>query len=170
MSDTRLPRGIFLAIILVALAQAAYNFSVLPYRLASHFSASGVPNGWMTKQAFFIVYVAMVLIAAVVEFLVPLSITKSANPRLNMPHKDYWLAPGQRAETIAYVAKSLAWYGCAILLLEVLTMGLAIQANFSSPPRLPATPMMTLLISFALYNVFWITRMVRRFSSVPPTV
>src|SRR5580658_3464151 len=150
MSDTQLPKSIFFAIILVALAQGAYNFSLLPDRLASHFSASGVPNGWMTKPAFFIVYVAMVLIAAVVEFLVPLSITKCANPRLNMPNKDYWLAPGRRVETIAYIARSLAWYGCAILLLEVLTMGIAIQANFSSPPRLPAAPMMALLISFAL--------------------
>ena len=69
MSDTQLPKSIFFAIILVALAQGAYNFSLLPDRLASHFSASGVPNGWMTKPAFFIVYVAMVLIAAVPSYV-----------------------------------------------------------------------------------------------------
>jgi uncharacterized membrane protein len=170
MSGTRLPRGIFFATVFVALAQAIYNFPLLPDRLASHFNAAGVPNGWMTKPTFFAVYFAMVLIAAVPEFIVPSSIARSSNARINLPHKDYWLAPAQRADTIAYFEKSFAWFGCAILLLEVLAMGLAIQANFSSPPLLPATPIMALIVAFSVYTVVWVALMFRRFSNVPASL
>lgn len=167
MSGSRLPRLIFFAIVAIALAQAIYNFPLLPDRLASHFNAYGLPNGWMSKQAFFIVYAAMILVAAVPEFFVPYSIAHTSNARVNLPNKDYWLAPDRRASTMAYFEKSFAWFGCALLLLEVCAMGLAIQANFSSPPRLPAVPMMGLVVVFLVYTVVWVILMMRRFSTVP---
>jgi uncharacterized membrane protein len=167
MSGARLPRIIFFAIIAIALAQSVYNFPLLPHRLASHFNASGLPNGWMSKQAFFIVYAVMVLVAAIPEFYVPFTIARASNARINLPNKDYWLAPAQRAGTMAYFEKSFAWFGCALLVLEVLAMGLAIQANFSSPPRLPAAPIVGLIVAFVFYNIAWIVLMMRRFSSIP---
>jgi len=167
MSGTRLPKLIFLALVLIALAQAGYNFPLLPDRLASHFNASGIPNGWMSKPTFFAVYAAMILIAAALEFLAPLSITRTPNPRLNLPHKGYWLAPVRRGETFAYFEKFFGWYGCAVLLLEILAMGLAIQANFSSPPQLPTAPIVALLVSFFLGTMLGVALMFRRFSRVP---
>jgi uncharacterized membrane protein len=170
MSDRRIPRSIFAAIVAVALAQSIYNFPLLPDRLASHFNASGIPNGWMPKPAFFAIYAVMILIAAIVEFFVPLSIANTSSARINLPHKDYWLAPAQREGTMAYFKKSFAWFGCALLLLEVLAMGLAIQANFNSPPQLPAIPMMALVVGFVLYTIVWVILMFRRFSTIPPSL
>lgn len=170
MSGAKLPRIVFFAIILLALAQALYNFPLLPDRLASHFNASGIPNGWMPKQAFFVVYFVMIIVAAIPDFYVPYAISKTSNDRLHLPNKDYWLAPERRAETMAYFDKSLAWFGCALLLLEVLAMGLAIQANFSSPPQMPATPILVLIAAFVLYNILWIVLMFRRFSNVPDSL
>ncbi len=89
MSGSRLPRTIFFAIIAIAIAQSIYNFPQLPDRLASHFNAYGVPNGWMPKQAFFIVYGVMILVAAIPEFFVPFSIAHTSNARVNLPNKDY---------------------------------------------------------------------------------
>jgi uncharacterized membrane protein len=168
MSETRLPRSIFFAIIAIALAQATYNFPLLPETVASHFNASGVANGWMPKEAFFVVYAIMVLVACVVQFFVPYSIANVPNARVNLPHKDYWLAPAQRESTMAYFKKSFAWFGCALLLLEVLAMGLAIRANFNSPPRVSAVSMLTLVAAFLLYTIVWVILMVRHFSTVPP--
>jgi uncharacterized membrane protein len=170
MSGARLPRIIFFAIVAIALAQGIYNFPLLPDRLASHFNAYGAPNGWMTKGAFFAGYAVMVLVAAVPEFFVPFSIARTSDARINLPNKDYWLSPTQRAGTMAYFEKSFAWFGCALLLVEVLVMGLAIQANFNSPPRLAAAPMITLVVAFLLYTIVWIVLMMRRFSSVPASL
>lgn len=170
MSGSRLPRFIFFTIIAIALAQAVYNFPLLPDRLASHFNASGLPNGWMSKQAFFIAYAVMILVAAIPEFYVPYSIANTSNARINLPNKDFWLAPAQRAGTMEYFEKSFAWFGCALLLVEVCAMGLAIQANFSSPPRLPATPILSLVAAFFVYTIVWIVLLTRRFSNVPPSL
>jgi uncharacterized membrane protein len=167
MSGSRLPRMIFFAIIVIAFGQSAYNFPLLPDRLASHFNAYGAPNGWMAKQAFFIVYAVMILVAAIPEFFVPYSIARTPNARVNLPNKDYWLAPAQRAGTMEYFEKSFAWFGCALLLLEVCAMGLAIQANFNSPPRLPAVPMLSLVVAFLVYTIVWVVLMMRRFSIIP---
>ena len=170
MSETRLPRSIFFAIIALALAQAIYNFPLLPETVASHFNASGVATGWMPKQAFFAVYAVMVLVACFVQFFVPFSIANLPNARVNLPHKDYWLAPAEREATMAYFKKSFAWFACALLLFEVLAMGLAIQANFNSPPQVPAVYMLTLVGAFLLYTIVWVILMVRHFSTVPPSV
>ena len=70
MSGTRIPRVLFFAIVLAAIAQCVHDFPLLPDRLASHFGASGIPNGWMTKSQFFITFAIVLLPALAVEFWV----------------------------------------------------------------------------------------------------
>ena len=71
MSGTRIPRVLFFVIVLAAIAQCVHDFPLLPDRLASHFGASGMPNGWMTKSQFFITFAIVLLPALFVEFLLP---------------------------------------------------------------------------------------------------
>ena len=47
-----------------------------------------------------------------------------------------------------------------LLLILVLAMGLAIQANFSSPPRLPTGPILTIIIGFLVFIPFVIIDLV----------
>jgi uncharacterized membrane protein len=154
----------------VILAAAAFqcirDFPLLPQRIASHFAANGVANGWMTKSQFLIVYAVFLLPAFFVEFRLHLSIARTPEKRLNLPNKQYWLAPERRAETFAYIELFCAWFGCALLLLEVCAMGLAMQANFLSPPHMPTTPIVSLLVGFAVFTVAGIVAMRRRFSNI----
>jgi uncharacterized membrane protein len=165
VSGTRLPWSIFGVIALGALAQSIAAFPQLPDRVASHFGPSGLPNGWMSKPAFFAVYAAMVALAAVVGFIAPRSIQKKSPERINLPNKEYWLAPERRAETFGFFARSFAWYGCAVLLILVLAMGLAIQANFTSPPRMAAGSILAVLGGFIVFNVLWVAQLMRHFSN-----
>lgn len=164
MSDVRLPRYIFLGILAAAAAQCIHDFPLLPQRVASHFAASGMPNGWMTKSLFLTIYGFTLLPVLVVEFLVPRLIANSPSARLNLPNKEYWLTPERRAATFAYFERFFAWYGCAFLALLVFVMGLAMGANLNPSPQLPAAPIFSALIAFALFNVAAILAMYRRFS------
>ena len=164
MSGITLPRFLFFATILSAIAQCVHSFQMLPERVASHFGASGAANGWMTKPQFFTVYAVMLLPALAVEFWVARRIARTDGAKLNMPNKEYWLAPERRAATFAYFEKFFAWYGCAFLALEVFVMGLAMRANLDSPPRLPAGPTLAALLAFVLFNVVALFAMFRRFS------
>jgi uncharacterized membrane protein len=164
MSGTRIPKGLFFAIVLAAIAQCVHDFPLLPDRLASHFAASGIPNGWMTKPQFFITYAVVLLPAFIVEFWAHRRVAKTPEAKLRLPNKEYWLAPERRAITFAYFDSFFAWFGCIFLLVEVFTMGLAMRANFDTPPLLPTGPIATVIAGFVLYNVAAVTAMLRRFS------
>jgi uncharacterized membrane protein len=165
-SGSRLPRSIFVVIVLAAIAQCIFSFSQLPERVASHFAASGVPNGWMAKQAFFAIYAVMIALAAVVEIYPARSIGGRSSARINLPNKEYWLAPERRVLTMAYFEKFSAWYGCAFLLTFVLIMGLAIEANLNPPPRLPPGPTLAIISGFVAFNLAALIQMFRRFSKI----
>jgi hypothetical protein len=163
MPDTRLPRSIFIAILAAGVVQCAHDFPLLPERMASHFGASGMPNGWMTKSQFLAVYAIMILPAVALEFWLPRRIANNPG-RLNLPNKEYWLAPERRAETFGYLGAFFAWYGCVFLLLEVFAMGLAMRANLNEPVQLPTGPIVSALACFLLFNVVAVIAMFRRFS------
>jgi uncharacterized membrane protein len=165
MSGTRIPRVLFFIIILLAIAQCVHDYPLLPDRLASHFGASGMPNGWMTKSQFFITFAIVLLPALAVEFLLSYGIAKKPDAKLRLPNKEYWLAPERRAETFAYFDSFFAWYGCAFLFVEVFAMGLAMRANFDTPPQLPTGPIVSVLVGFVLFNVVAVVAMLRRFST-----
>ncbi len=165
MDGTRVPRSVFGAIALCALAQAILAFPQLPDRLASHFGAAGAANGWMPKPTFFVVYAAMIALAAVVGFYAPRSIAKKPALSIRLPNKEYWLAPERREETFAFFSRYFAWYGCILLLILVMAMGLAIQANFSSPPRMATGPILAIIAGFVVFNVAWVIQIMRHFSN-----
>jgi len=164
MSGTRTPHVVFFAIVLATIAQCVHDFPLLPDRLASHFSASGMPNGWMTKSQFLLVYGLVLLPALAIEFWISSRIANKPDAKLNLPNKEYWLAPERRAETLAYFDSFFAWYGCVFLLVVAFAMGLAMRANFDSPPQLPTGPIVSDIGGFLLFNVAAVIAMFRRFS------
>jgi uncharacterized membrane protein len=165
MSGTGIAKGLFFVTVLAAIAQCVHDFPLLPDRLASHFAASGMPNGWMTKQQFFITYALVLVPAFLVEFWVSHRIANKPDAKLRLPNKEYWLAPERRAETFAYFDSLFAWYGCALLLVEVFAMGLAMRANFDTPPQLPTGPIVSVIAGFVLFNIAAMIAMYRRFST-----
>jgi len=167
MSGIRIPRLLFFAIVFAAVAQCVHDFVLLPERLASHFGASGTPNGWMTKPQFFMTYALMFLVALFVEFSVGPKIATKPADKLRLPNKEYWLAPERRAETFAYFEGFFAWYGCALLLVEVLAMGLAMRANFDSPPVLATGPIVSVVAGFIVFNIAAVIALYWRFSHSP---
>jgi uncharacterized membrane protein len=165
MTERSIPKQLFWAIAAVAIAQAVYAFPLMPGRMASHFGPSGMPNGWMTKSQFFAVYAFSLLPAFVLEFWLPRKLRRTDGDKLNLPNKEYWLAPERRDSTFAYLEAFFAWYGCAFLLLIVFVMGLAMRANLNPSPRLPTGPTVTALIVFVAFTVAAIVAMLRRFSA-----
>ena len=165
MTGIQIARGLFVAIVLAAVAQCAHDFPLLPDRLASHFNAAGMPNGWMSKTQFLWVYALALIPALAIEFWVSRKIASKPDAQLNLPNKEYWLAPERRAETFAYFESFCAWYGCAFLFVIAFAMRLAMRANFDSPPMLPTGPILTDVVGFFVFNIAAVILMLRRFSS-----
>ena len=129
-------RSVFYVLTGLAILQVVYYYPRLPAVVASHFDGPGTANGWSGKDAFFALYLAIVvLLAGVFEYL-PTWLQSRPGKQLKIPNRDYWLSPERRAATWALFRRQLMLMGIANLGLVIFAVQLAIVANFEQPPRL----------------------------------
>ncbi len=165
--DSRLPKLIFVLLVLYAAIHFSYYYPQLPGVVASHFDAHGTANGWQPKSAFFRVFLAASVLAAVVGFGIPRIISAIPAELINLPNKRYWLAPEHLAETQEYLSKYFAWFGCAIFLIMIVTFDYAVQSNLH--PENPPDParMWYVLAGLLLFTLVWTSRMLAKFLHPP---
>lgn len=106
----------------------------LPPLVASHFAADGRANGWMSREAY-------AWMMALMSLVTPYAVWGAAAwlprrwPRLvNIPFRDYWLAPERREATLARLGRMGLWMG---LLSAALIAGIHVEvvlANRRVPP------------------------------------
>ena len=76
-------------------------------------------------------------------------IIASMPPRLiNLPNRQYWLAPEHLAETMAFLNAYFAWFGCAVFLIMILTFDYAIHSNLHPDRRPDVSRMWYILAGF----------------------
>ncbi len=135
----------------------------LPAHVASHFGASGFASGYTARETYLLFSIAIVVIPPV---LVAMTIGLSLRyfPQfLNLPNRDYWLAPERRDDTAAYLTVHAAWLAALLAALALATHVLVVRANLSVPPRLETGPFLIMLVTFSALMVVWIAALARRF-------
>jgi hypothetical protein len=156
-------------IFLLLVAYAAIHFSrlypQLPAVMASHFNARGAADGWQTKDAFFRVYWGVTAIAAFLVFAVPALIAIVPPQLVNLPNKNYWLAPERIAEAHRYLRVWFAWFGCAVFGVIFIGCDDAVKFNLGNPQGLASLGY--LLAGFGVFTVVWAARLFMRFARVP---
>ncbi len=131
--------------------------------VATHFAGGLLANGWMPRDGYrtFSLSFATVLpaiVAAIVGWL------PRAFPRyVNIPHREYWLAPERSAATFASIAVHGLLLGMLLCVFMAGVHWLILQANAAVPPQLPAKPFWTMLIAFLTAFAFWIWAFWSRF-------
>jgi uncharacterized membrane protein len=160
---------ITLALILLIAAMAVQlwvYYPRLPDPMATHFGLHGQADGWSSRASFFILTYAilavMVLSLGTIAWLLP----RFPDSAINLPRKDYWLAPQRRAETMRINQQVLGWILVLTCLFLLVLDQLVILANLNPPPRLPAAFLWLLGIYLAAVCVpaVWLWR---RYRSVP---
>jgi hypothetical protein len=164
MSNTRLPSSIFLVLVLVGAMQYLYYAPRLPEIVASHFGISGAVNGWQTKAAFFAVELAIILLATVISFGVPRLIEAMPVSLINLPHKEFWLGPERREDTLSYIRRWSAWFGCGLLAFLLFVMELAFRANLRTPPHFNNAAFVPALLAFVVFDTVALVWLILHFS------
>ncbi|MGC2830973.1 MAG: DUF1648 domain-containing protein [Candidatus Acidiferrum sp.] len=167
MQDSKLPRTIFIVLAVFAAIYFWSNYAQLPDIVASHFNARGVANGWQPKSVFFAFFAGAVAIAAFLTFGVPAIFSKMPSSMINLPHKEYWLAPERRAETLARLNGSFAWFGCAVLVVVTTAVNYAIGQNLHPQAQLDPQVLVYVLLGFLVFTILWSIRMLTHFARVP---
>ena len=135
--------------------------------VATHFGSGFVVNGWEQRSSYLRFALSFstglpVIVAAIVGWLPPLF------PRfVNLPHRDYWLAPERSAATFETIAVRAVLLGALLSVFMGGVHWLILQANAVVPPQLPSKPFWTMLIAFLTAFAFWIWAFWSHFHDVP---
>lgn len=152
-------------LIALALAQSLYYYPQLPRTMASHFGGNGQANDWQSKTEFFAIYWLVILLTTgFFVFTGPL-LRRTPDSNINLPHKNYWLAPQRRAESLLYLTKQLEWFAVASLLLVIVIIQMVIVTNLSRSSVLPPAPSWTALGVYCLFTAIWTAKLMRRFAN-----
>jgi hypothetical protein len=159
----RVSHLLFVLSLIVVCAFIAATTGQLPARVASHFGAGNMPNGWMSRDGYlaFMLFFALafpIVIVAAVGWL-----PRIAPRAINVPHRDYWLAPVRREGTLAALASHASWLGCLLVLFIAGVHYAILEANASVPQRLPAEYFWMLMIGFLAALALWIGGLFLRF-------
>lgn len=152
-------RAAFATLLGLVVLQALVYYPQLPARLASHFDAAGRPNGWSSKPAYFALQAFIVVVLTLCFAALPGWLERAPARLVNLPNKDYWLAPERRVSTMARVASALTWFGCAGLVFIIVVASLVIDFNLGHERVLAATPIWTLLGGIAVCTVVLVLRL-----------
>ena len=136
----------------------------LPERVATHFDGSGRPNGYMSRTAYLRF---MVVFGLAFPLFVPALVfaTRFLPDRCyNLPHRDYWLAPARRAETMAYVFGHSLWFSPMALCFVIGIHYSIIQANHSGQAHLSNLLALALAGCFLAGTAVWAVSMIRHFN------
>ena len=141
----------------------ASSSSHLPPRVATHFDGSGRPDGWMSRAdhlRFMLVFgLAFPMFVPALVYLgrfLP-------DQCYNLPHRDYWLAPARRPETMAYLLGHSLWFSPMALSFVIGLQALIIRANGLGQARLSTSLILLLAGCFLAGTAVWAVNLIRHF-------
>ena len=151
------------AIALSAMALVWLSGAALPDVVAAHFGASGAADGFMSRQQYRVLMTLLVGIVPVAITLVSALASMRAGALLNLPNRQYWLAPERRASTLAYLATHTAWLASAVTVFICYVHVLVVLANKRTPPQLPSLALLLGAVGLFATIAVLVLLLVRRF-------
>lgn len=160
----------FAILALLWIAFAAYVWltaAQLPERVATHFGMAGEPNGWMTRAGH--VQFTLLFGLGVPAFVLGIFaiIGRCGDRWLNIPNKEYWLAPERRQATFDFIARQGFWFaGLFIAFLAGIHHSI-LAANSRSPVALPASDVGWIAGPYLVATLVWVAIFIGRFARRP---
>jgi hypothetical protein len=152
----------FLLLAACAAAFVWYTSAPLPALVASHFTFAGAASGFMPRES----YVAVTLAVAVgLPVLLAATTLVFGRPdaRLRVPHADYWLARPQRDASVAFLRAHVLLFATMLLLFFCFAHVLVVQANTNGAAGLDSHWFLAGLGTFLVGTAGWVIALVMRF-------
>jgi uncharacterized membrane protein len=141
---------LLIALCLLSLGQAAWYHPQLPGLVATHFNLDGQADGWMPRAHLFqsqvVFALGLTVFFAVLAFVGPLL----PDSLLQLPHKEYWFDPRQRAETRRQITNMILSSGCGALAFLLFLRQRIHQANLDGSHHLTPSFWVVLITALVL--------------------
>lgn len=160
------PRLSNLALPLLLVVIAAFvglTAAALPEVVASHFGAGGAADGFMPRGTYIVLLLVLMLGVPLLLALLPAAVAGRDGKNLNIPLREYWLAPERREHTLAFIRMHGTCFAAAVALFMVYVHWLVLQANLLQPPRLSTSGFTAGLVVFFAFLAVWLAILYARF-------
>jgi hypothetical protein len=166
MSKLAIPVVLLIVSYAIFFGYVAATYSELPAKVASHFDLYGHANGWMSRETCVAFMVGIVVIVPVIVIASMGGAGRIPVSFINLPHRDYWLAPERRQAALAILLRySLLLASITVLLMTGLHW-LVVQANLHGGTQLNLVDLWSLLGGFLVVTVVWTVLLLRHFSKI----
>lgn len=140
--------------------------NVLPDEVGSHFDGQGRVDGSMSRGSYLLL---MVVLTAGVPLLTWWLQCRAARAgRINLPHRDHWMAPVRRAWTVGILERHAAVMAVALAVLLLGVHLLVVKAHWANmdQPSLDIVLFTAWVLLFIGFAIAWVVWMWRRFSNL----
>ena len=155
----------FVIVILACIFETWRLWGITPEQMAAHFDIQGSPDRFVPKAEFFWFQIKTLLIVIGVSLPPQVLFLVMPVELINMPNRDYWLAPERRNDTVERLSSFGAMMFAIILLVVQIGFELAVSANLHTPILFNAQLMIpVMLVSFMVIGLmlFWLAISFRR--------
>lgn len=135
----------------------------LPPLVATHFDSAGHVNAYMPRGSYVALLLGIALVVPLFLVITPRGAFSSPGLQINLPNRDYWLAPERREETIRFLARQTSVFAWLVVLFLCYVQWLVVRANALTPPSLNSAALVSGLMVFLVCTTSWIVRLIVRF-------
>ena len=156
-------KRLFILMFLANVVLTLISLAVLPERIAIHFGADGMADGWGSKfgNTAFMTFVQVLLFCTL---LFSAGLMRALPVRwVNLPNKNYWLNPENRGRSLDTIQNFMWRFGVSIFLFLFVVNFLAFQANLAEPVRLNLKEFLPALAFLFAYTIWWTIMFFRAF-------
>jgi hypothetical protein len=144
-------RIFYIIVLLICIFETARLWNISPGQMVAHFNIQGNPDRFVSKAEFF--WFELQTMMVVIGTSIPLQLLFAFLPPnlINMPNREYWLAPERRDETIGRLNSFSAMMFGVILLAIHAVFEISVYANLQTPIFFNAKLMLFFMVaSFAV--------------------
>lgn len=141
--------------------------SALPEHVATHFGTNGRPNGWMSHDVFARAMAAVVLVPVAAVQAIGFLLGRLPTSLINLPNRDYWLAPERRTKTLEHIQTAMLEFGNAMFAFMLFVLWSIIDANKHAPNVHLGSSFQYGLFGFLGFVAVWMFLLVKPYLRVP---
>ena len=132
-------RALYGIVVMVRIATLVWAWLNLPEQIATHFGASGAPDGWGSRNGYLAVDI-IISAALILGFPMLVGVLgRGSGAGVNIPHKDYWFRPENRPQFRQRMTADMLFIGGATgLLLSWIDVEI-VRANALAAPMMGAS-------------------------------
>ena len=163
---SRLSRLLLPALLVVCTFFTLNSVGDLPEKVATHFGANGVADGWTNRDHYRLFIVLFLVGLPSLLVWVMAGLPRYTNGKGQIPNCEYWFAQERRRTTESFLINHACWLGCFTAAIVYGVHISILRANAVAPPVFATDRFITMLVIFLCGLVWWFVTFLRHFQMI----